>query len=343
MEMRGMPIRWDELWSKLAGRLPRPHHQSTAPCIAQGTQVGGTGADSLTRTERATTAAAPSATTQHEQPLALINNVTGINYPTNVRQAARTQQQMSTAVREMPMSAPGVEMGRLYFISIPDFEGELRVGVGRREQESGVEMDRGMVAWLQRYGWSNNPAKRGFSWAAAPQFVVARSGLRQRGAPMRNTEPLSSFLPVPVTLTSTSTYNPSLPLTDPQQKIRVCKQSVDSLKEFCRQKCPELIRTAAQAQSTAHAPVPSTSTAADAALGSVQGDGDEEEADGEENGAAEDSSTTSESEASASDSSVVGAPATGVTRGRDDECAVDAREQCGKYPKRRRVGVSRFV
>eukprot|EP00965_Chrysotila_dentata_P139124 4600592-Pleurochrysis_carterae.AAC.1 len=61
----------------------------------------------------------------------------------------------------------------------------MRVGVGRKELESGVEEGRALVAWLQRV----YPARRGFLWSGSPTLVVARQRLRQRGAAMRNTEP----------------------------------------------------------------------------------------------------------------------------------------------------------
>eukprot|EP00965_Chrysotila_dentata_P009200 299651-Pleurochrysis_carterae.AAC.1 len=82
-----------------------------------------------------------------------------------------------------------------------------------------------MVAWLQRKGWSNDPARAGFLWKGSPHLTVARGGLRQRGAPLRSTEPLSSFLPLNVELTGTSTYDPSLSLSDSRQKLRLCKKS----------------------------------------------------------------------------------------------------------------------
>eukprot|EP00965_Chrysotila_dentata_P144337 4767894-Pleurochrysis_carterae.AAC.1 len=109
-----------------------------------------------------------------------------------------------------------------------------------------------MVAWLQRVGWSNDPARRGFLWSGSPTLVVARQGFRQRGAPMRNTEPVAAFLPLQVALTDSSIYSPLLPLGDSQQSLRLNKKSVDALREFCRQKRPELLRTKQQAIDAAH-------------------------------------------------------------------------------------------
>eukprot|EP00965_Chrysotila_dentata_P086517 2855744-Pleurochrysis_carterae.AAC.1 len=61
-----------------------------------------------------------------------------------------------------------------------------------------------MVAWLQRSTWSNDPDRPGFKWSGTPMLVAARHGVRGRGAHMRNTEPLSSFLSLPVKLTGSS-------------------------------------------------------------------------------------------------------------------------------------------
>eukprot|EP00965_Chrysotila_dentata_P149108 4924634-Pleurochrysis_carterae.AAC.1 len=82
-----------------------------------------------------------------------------------------------------------------------------------------------MVAWLQRKGWSNDPGRAGFLWKGSPRLTVAKGDHRQRGAPLRSTESLSSFLPLNVELTRTSTYDSSLSLSDSRQKLRLCKKS----------------------------------------------------------------------------------------------------------------------
>eukprot|EP00965_Chrysotila_dentata_P053685 1780816-Pleurochrysis_carterae.AAC.1 len=69
-----------------------------------------------------------------------------MNYPEAPRRAAQSQLQMHTAIEATPMSAPVVEPGRIFFIVIPEFEGEMRVGVGCHELESGVEEGSAMVA-----------------------------------------------------------------------------------------------------------------------------------------------------------------------------------------------------
>eukprot|EP00965_Chrysotila_dentata_P096784 3198746-Pleurochrysis_carterae.AAC.1 len=59
----------------------------------------------------------------------------------------------------MPLSAPEIVTGELYLIAIPEFEGELRVGLGRAEAVDGTEAEAGgrRVSWLSRRGWSNDP------------------------------------------------------------------------------------------------------------------------------------------------------------------------------------------
>eukprot|EP00965_Chrysotila_dentata_P206569 6183608-Pleurochrysis_carterae.AAC.4 len=187
--------------SKLAGRFLRPDHATST--VGQG--EGMSEADAAARLDRTAATGSTQPAQKEDLPLPLVNNLTGLNSSTGARQTARSQQQVKASVREMPILAPEVERGSSYFIAIPDFEGELRVGIGRREDENGVEADRVLVAWLQRTGWSNDPGRRDFRWSGTPKLVVARRGLLQRAAPMRNPEPLSSFLPVPVKLTCAST------------------------------------------------------------------------------------------------------------------------------------------
>eukprot|EP00965_Chrysotila_dentata_P121637 4020841-Pleurochrysis_carterae.AAC.1 len=83
---------------------------------------------------------------------------------------------MTDAVEQMPLRASSVEMGDLYFVILPDFEGEFRVGIGRPEVEEGIEEGRVMVSWLQRSTWSNNPDRPDFQWSGTPNLVAARHG-----------------------------------------------------------------------------------------------------------------------------------------------------------------------
>eukprot|EP00965_Chrysotila_dentata_P117490 3882786-Pleurochrysis_carterae.AAC.1 len=345
MNLTGMPISWSQLWSKLAGRFPRPHHNRVEASAGSALTTSGSGADSLARSERMVAQNGEVAGTEPELPLELINNVTGINYSAGARQVARSQVRLRDSIAEMPLSAPTVEAGQLYFVAISEFEGEMRVGIGRKELEPGVEDGRAMVAWLQRSGWSNDPARRGFKWSGTPKLVVARRGLRQRGAAMRNTEPLSQFPPLSVTLSGNSSYYPDLPLSDSQQSLRLTKQSVDALREFCRQKRPELLRTAEEASATAAASrdersCRKTSTSMDLDL--EAGTAAAAEA-ADEAGATSDEPSLSDS--SENDDSSDAAEVTPSSRKRDRDDADCGTEQIPKSsrPRRVRSAVVRFA
>eukprot|EP00965_Chrysotila_dentata_P253110 6211068-Pleurochrysis_carterae.AAC.1 len=85
--LTGMPIEWKELWSKLAGRFPRPHHTAAtsgeqgtgAPASAAQHSSGAADVSQNTSTLR------PAAV---QLPLPLHNSVTGLNYQPAVRQHA---------------------------------------------------------------------------------------------------------------------------------------------------------------------------------------------------------------------------------------------------------------
>eukprot|EP00965_Chrysotila_dentata_P215005 6188510-Pleurochrysis_carterae.AAC.1 len=77
LPMRGMPIAWGELWSKLAGRFPGPHHQNTNKPASAGTQSD-SGADAVRRNTGAAAASMP--------PPPLSNSVTALNYLPAARQ-----------------------------------------------------------------------------------------------------------------------------------------------------------------------------------------------------------------------------------------------------------------
>eukprot|EP00965_Chrysotila_dentata_P170361 5623072-Pleurochrysis_carterae.AAC.1 len=55
----------------------------------------------------------------------------------------------------------------------------MRVGLGRPERESDAE-GTVVVSWLQRRGWSNDPANSGFMWSGSRSFDAA-IGERGRG------------------------------------------------------------------------------------------------------------------------------------------------------------------
>eukprot|EP00965_Chrysotila_dentata_P229556 6197258-Pleurochrysis_carterae.AAC.2 len=97
MDLTGMPISWNTMWSKLAGRFSRPHHTRTS-AYAAGSNNGegvGSGADFAARTERTSAAegAARPSTAEPELPLPPLNNVMIINHPPSARQAGKAQHQ----------------------------------------------------------------------------------------------------------------------------------------------------------------------------------------------------------------------------------------------------------
>eukprot|EP00965_Chrysotila_dentata_P109679 3624640-Pleurochrysis_carterae.AAC.1 len=69
----------------------------------------------------------------------------------------------------------------------------MRVGLGRPERDGD---DRGtvIVSWLQRRGWSNDPADPGFMWSGTLSFDAA---VKENGrGVLQCCEPLNAFLPV---------------------------------------------------------------------------------------------------------------------------------------------------
>eukprot|EP00965_Chrysotila_dentata_P166095 5484082-Pleurochrysis_carterae.AAC.1 len=70
--------------------------------------------------------------------------------------------------------------GDLYFIELPKFEGEMRVGIGRPERD-GDEEGTIVVSWLQRRGWSNDPASPGLLWSGSLSFDAPAIGASGRG------------------------------------------------------------------------------------------------------------------------------------------------------------------
>eukprot|EP00965_Chrysotila_dentata_P006554 213796-Pleurochrysis_carterae.AAC.1 len=153
---------------------------------------------------------------------------------------------MRAAVEAMPLSfgAQAVVPGQLYFVDIPEFEGELRVGLGRAEAELSEDGSKRRVTWLQRRVWSNNPNEDGFCWQEIPLFKAAR---RPNSLHVQNSyEPQASFLPIMPELTeSWSAHDASLPLSHKKQKIKLTKKSVAQLFEFVRLRRPELLRSSA--------------------------------------------------------------------------------------------------
>eukprot|EP00965_Chrysotila_dentata_P043330 1440042-Pleurochrysis_carterae.AAC.1 len=70
-------------------------------------------------------------------PVPLTNSVTGLNYLPSARQREVTANTLRTRVASMSTSLSKDEIvaGQLYFVDLPEFEGELRIGLGRAEAE----------------------------------------------------------------------------------------------------------------------------------------------------------------------------------------------------------------
>ena len=138
-------------------------------------------------------------------------------------------------------------MKQLYFIALPDFEGELSVGIGHvcKLNGSGEQATAATVEWLQRRGWSKNPDERGFHWGKSPMFDPFKEGFRIA----TNEHPLADFLPVRVELTEGSVHQPAVSLTNKQQRFCLQASCVARLKEFCALVRPELLNKPAKRKS----------------------------------------------------------------------------------------------
>eukprot|EP00965_Chrysotila_dentata_P196321 6177504-Pleurochrysis_carterae.AAC.1 len=230
--MNGMPLDWALLWLKLAGRFPRPRHNSP-PETAQD-PASETGASSIWRNSGPTA----------EPPPALPNSVTGTNYLPSARRREVSAHALRTRVASMPTSltADAIVAGQLYFINIPDFEGELRVGLGRVEAEMSEDGTKRRVNWLQRRVWSNNPAEDDFLWQLTPRFKAARQ--QHSRLTQSSFEPTEAFLPVPSELTTSwGHHEPTLPLAHKKQRFKLTKRCMTQLIEFIRLTRPELRRS----------------------------------------------------------------------------------------------------
>eukprot|EP00965_Chrysotila_dentata_P047940 1590334-Pleurochrysis_carterae.AAC.1 len=229
--MHGMPVACETLWSKLAGRFPRPHHtpadssthaSSDGGCVSVAASAGGV--DCLV--DRSESAVAL------ELLLPLVNNMTGLNH----RPAERARAKSFLAVRTRV----------LYLIAIDNFEG-MRVGLGHAEAAVCPDTGGRQVGWLGRRNWSNDPNSAGFLWSDAPSSDVARK--RDDRCLLQSFEPIESVLPVQVKLTSAAKNDPALPLNH-RQIFRLLKTCVTQLLEFCKLRRPALLRVAADVAPT---------------------------------------------------------------------------------------------
>ena len=232
--MHGMPISWTEMWTTLR-RLPRPHLATTpAPCTAVAAAAAPT-----TRAPSRGVASSSSIEKGH----ALQNNVTGTNHPKRARDKDAETYKMQVEVSKMEMSRSNLEVKQLYFIALPEFEGELSVGLGRvtacTMAESSVVGAK--VEWLARRGWSNDPKATGFVWAVSPMF----DAYMESGRVATNEHPIADFLPIDVKLTDGSTHLENFSLRHKSQRFCVKYDCVTELREFCTRHRPDLVNPAA--------------------------------------------------------------------------------------------------
>eukprot|EP00965_Chrysotila_dentata_P086720 2862239-Pleurochrysis_carterae.AAC.1 len=133
MTMTGiMPIAWSEMLGKQRGRCPRPHLASAAVIADAGDD---TGAESLRRP-------VTGEGVDESLPLPLVNSVTGKNHAPGARMAAKASvasQAAGNVQPELPEAEEDIIAGSLYFIELPEFEGDMRVGVGRPERDGDEE------------------------------------------------------------------------------------------------------------------------------------------------------------------------------------------------------------
>jgi len=228
IQLHGMPIPWDDMWSTLR-RLPRPHLDANTSASLPVPDLP----------------AAASTSSAIQKDLPLENSVTGTNHPKKAREKAAEAYRTRVEVSQFPPSLPSVvQMKQLYFIALPEFEGEMSVGIGRvcKLVEAGEQVTAATVEWLQRRGWSNDITETGFYWGKSPMFDAFKDGWKVA----TNEHPAADFLPVRVELTEGSMHAKSSSLTSKQQRFCLQASCVVRLKEFCALVRPELLNNQAK-------------------------------------------------------------------------------------------------
>ena len=222
--LHGMPISWAEMWQTLR-RLPRPH-LSSAPVAAS--------------SQPSSSSSALSTSKDVKKGLAFENDVTGTNHPKREREKEADLYKMRVDVAHMPKSLSTIDVGQLYFIALPSFEGEMAVGVGRTSKlfTEGPSVVKADVQWLTRRSWSNTVSNEGFLWAKSPMF----DAYMVSGRIVVNEHPIDDFLPVQVELTDGSVHNASKSLSVKTQRFCLNSKCIVRLREFCTRVRPDLIR-----------------------------------------------------------------------------------------------------
>ena len=209
INIAGMPCDWDSMWAQL-----RQFNSSSA-------------AD--------TPAPAPAASSS--QPRASAVNVVNSNgYNNSERQRAEAAERLSKRQLRARLQQP-FERINLFWIALPHFEGELRVGLGHIaflpdldvERSDDVELE---VKWFQRKGFRPNATagQQGFEWGTQPTFVIDPVGWRGK-TPVQNVSNcrFGDLLPIPVTLTDGCKRR-----MEETTKPKPEQRCVAALLEYCR-------------------------------------------------------------------------------------------------------------
>ena len=213
----GMPFNWSTMWQKLkqfnttSGPSAAPRHQPSSPRSSSPPRASD------------------------------VNDVNHHNYNNATRQTAAASELLSKRQlwNQVQLS---FELSNLFWVSIPHFEGELRVGLGHiswanehdTPRSDDVDLE---VHWFQRQGYRANAVagKTGFSWGMQPTFVASYvaqdSKKKKQSAFERETSncQFGDLLPVRVTLTSGC-----IERGEGQTKPKPEQRCMAALMEYCK-------------------------------------------------------------------------------------------------------------
>ena len=226
LEIDGGPLQWGEMWRALR-RFPRAHHRTPAD---------GSKDDARAKDETEV----ESDVQPREVPLALWNSVTGIERPKNERRKAVKLVTERARVDSMHLSLDLKEMKqmvkadkRLFFIKLAHFEGDFKVGICHIDsiEENGEVA----VSW---YVWVKGSAKKTrVGWGPNPRFQPYKQPGSRKVC--KTVEDFDVFLPVPVQPTKSSKLPTEGSIAN--STIRLTKQCVDQLRDFCHVRRPDLV------------------------------------------------------------------------------------------------------
>ena len=226
IDIDGGPLQWGAMWRALR-RFPRAHHRTPA--------------DGSEGDARATDETEVESDVQpRDVPLALWNSVTGIERPKNERRKAVKLVSERARVDSMDLSLDLEEMEqmieadkRLFFIKLAHFEGDFKVGICH--VDSIEENGEVAVSW---YVWVKGSAKKTrVGWGPNPRFQPYKQPRSRKLC--KTVEDFDVFLPVPVQPTKSSKLPTEGSITN--STIRLTKQCVDQLRDFCHVRRPDLV------------------------------------------------------------------------------------------------------